>query len=145
MTTTGPAEAVPRPLPAVDDHDTGGFWEAARRGELVVRRCAGCGTVIHMPMAHCHACGSWEGRWEPVSGWARVHSWTVVDHQVHPAFPVPYTILLVDLEDHPGVRFVGYLPGAADLTPGEPVRVRFEELADGTVLPQWEPVRGGAT
>jgi uncharacterized protein len=145
MTTPVPPVATPRPLPVVDDHDTGGFWEAARRGELVVRRCDSCGTVVHMPMAHCHVCGGWEGHWEPVSGRARVHSWTVVDHQVHPAFPAPYTIVLVDLDDHPGVRFVGHLPGAADLIAGEPVRVRFEELGDGTVLPQWEPVSGGTT
>jgi uncharacterized OB-fold protein len=95
-------------------------------------------------MAHCHACGSWDTRWDSVSGRATLYSWTVVNHQVHPAFPVPYTIVLVDLDDHPGVRFVGHLAGAPDLSAGQAMRVRFEELEDGTVLPDWEPITGGA-
>jgi hypothetical protein len=38
-------------LPVVDDRDTGGFFEAARRGVLAVRRCSGCDAVLHMPRA----------------------------------------------------------------------------------------------
>jgi uncharacterized protein len=53
---------------------------------------------------------------------------------------VPYTIVLVELDDHPGVRFVGYLAGAPQLTDGQPMRVWFEQLDDGVVLPQWAPV-----
>jgi uncharacterized OB-fold protein len=129
----------PRLVPVDDDPDTGGYWEAAKRGELVVRACASCNAFLHLPVAYCHHCGSWDGRWVPVSGHARLHSWTVVDHQVHPAFPVPYTVVLVDLDDAPGVRLVGSLPGAPDLTDGQAMRVRFEALEDGVMLPQWEP------
>ena len=92
----------PRPVPVDDDHDTGGFFAAARRGELVVRVCNGCDAVLHLPRAYCHTCGSWDGRWQPVSGEGRVYSWTTVDHQVHPAFPMPYTIVLVELDDRAG-------------------------------------------
>ena len=129
-----------RILPVDDDHDTGGFWDAAKRGQLVVRRCDGCGAVIHVPVAYCHACGSWEGSWTPVAGTGRVVSWTTAEHQVHPAYPVPYTIVLVELDDHPGVRFVGHLAGAPQLTDGQPMRVWFEQLDGGAVLPQWAPV-----
>ena len=129
-----------RLVPAVDDRDTGGYFEAARRGELVVRMCNGCGKILHMPVAYCHRCGSWDGRWEPVSGRGRVYSWTTVDHQVHPAYPVPYTIVLVELEDHPEVRLIGHIPGSPQLTPGQPMRVRFETVGDGVVIPEWEPV-----
>ena len=129
-----------RILPVDDDHDTGGFWDAAKRGQLVVRRCDGCGAVIHVPVAYCYACGSWEGSWTPVAGTGRVVSWTTAEHQVHPAYPVPYTIVLVELDDHPGVRFVGHLPGAPQLTDGQPMRVWFEQLDGGAMLPQWAPV-----
>jgi uncharacterized OB-fold protein len=132
-------EAVPRLLPVEDDVDTAGFWEAARRGELVVRACESCGAFLHLPRAYCHECGSWEGRWAPVSGRGRLHSWTVVEHQVHPAYAVPYTVVLVDLDDAPGVRLVGHLAGSPHLTDGQEMRVRFESLPGGTVLPQWEP------
>jgi hypothetical protein len=53
---------------------------------------------------------------------------------------VPYTVVLVELVDHPGVRFVGYLAGAPQLTDGQAMAVRFEGLDDDVVLPQWEPV-----
>ncbi len=128
-----------RLLPVDDDLDTGGFFEAARRHELVVRRCNRCDAVLHMPRAYCHTCGSWEGRWQPVAGTATLYSWTVVEHQVHPAFPPPYTVVLVELDDLPA-RFVGSLRGRPALTVGQPMRVWFEVLADGVVLPQWEPV-----
>ena len=136
MSTTTPMPV----LPVDDDHDTGGFWEAAKRGELVVRACATCGTYLHLPRAYCSTCGSWDGHWVAVSGHGRLYSWTVVEHQVHPAYPVPYTIVLVELDDAPGVRLVGSLPGSPHVTEGQPMRVRFDTVADGAVLPQWEPV-----
>jgi uncharacterized protein len=128
------------PVPVVDDIDTGGFFEAARRHELVIGSCGGCAAVLHLPRAYCHRCGSWDARWQPVAGRGRVYSWTTVEHQVHPAFPVPYTVVLVQLDDLPA-RLVGYLPGAPELFEGQALQVRFDTIADGIVLPQWEPVR----
>ena len=61
-----------------------------------------------------------------MSGRGRLYSWTTVEHQVHPAYPVPYTIVLVELDDEPGVRLIGYLPGAPELTEGQPMQVWFE-------------------
>jgi len=131
-------------LPVDDDLDTGGFFEAARRGELVIRRCNGCDAVLHVPRMFCRHCRSWDGRWAPVRGAATVYSWTVVTHQVHPAYPVPYTIVLVDLDDLPGTRLVSRMPGTPELTAGLPVEVWFEEIGevDGRpiVLPQWKLV-----
>jgi uncharacterized protein len=133
---TAPGRPV---LPVDDDRDTAGFFEAARRGELVVRACASCGAFLHLPRAYCRHCGSWEGRWVQVAGGGRLHSWTVVEHQVHPSYPVPYTIVLVELDDAPGVRLVGSIAGSPQLVEGMPMRVRFDDLGDGVVLPQWEP------
>ena len=133
MTTT-----YPRTLPVTDDLDTGGFWEAAKRNELVVRVCTKCDAVLHAPRAYCGDCGSWEGQWRKVSGRGTVYSWTIVEHQTHPGFDAPFTLVLVALDDA-SARLVGYLPGRADLEAGQAMKVRFETLADGSVLPQWEP------
>jgi uncharacterized OB-fold protein len=130
-------ELPQRVLPVVDDLDTAGFFEAARRHELAIRVCEGCGAVLHVPRAYCHTCGSWVGRWQVVDGRGRVYSWTTVEHQVHPAYPVPYTVVLVQLDDVPA-RLLGYLPGSPELVDGQPMEVWFEEL-DGVVLPQWRP------
>ncbi|WP_395103828.1 Zn-ribbon domain-containing OB-fold protein [Actinomadura sp. SCN-SB] len=131
-----------RLLPVIDDPDTAGHWAAAARGEVAVRTCHDCGTVLHMPRAHCFSCGGDDTFWRTVPGRARLYSWTVVEHQVHPAYPVPYTAVIVELEEPGGVRLGGYLPGRPELRADQPMRVRFENLGDGTVLPQWEPVPG---
>ena len=69
-------------------------------------------------------------------------------HQVHPAYPVPYTVVLVDLDALPGTRLVGSLDGDQHLAAGMPMEVWFEDVgeADGrrVVLPQWRPA-GPAT
>lgn len=126
--------------PVTSDIDTGGFWEAARRGQLAVQKCMNCDSVLFLPRARCRRCGSFDTDWVPVQGKGRLYSWTVVEHQTHPKFPVPYTVVLVELDDAPTVRLVGHLPGAPDLVPGQAMRARFDTLDDGeTVLPQWEP------
>ena len=116
------------------------FSEAARRGELVVQVCEPAGHVLHLPKGYCHRCDTFDVRWKPVSGRGTVHTWTTVEHAVDPAFPAPYTIVLVELDDEPGVRFVTDLPGRADLVPGAPMKVRFDATADGAVVPRWELV-----
>jgi uncharacterized OB-fold protein len=134
-------------LPFDTDLDTGGFFEAARRGEVAVRRCNGCDAVLHVPRAYCRHCGSWDGRWEAVDGAATLHSWTVVAHQVHPAYPVPYTVVLVDLDALPGTRLAGRIDGEPELAAGMPLEVWFETLGetDGrpVVVPNWRPVETG--
>jgi uncharacterized protein len=129
-----------RLLPVLDDRDPGGFWAAAARGELVVRTCRNCDASLHLPRAHCSACGENDPWWRPVRGLARLYSWTVVEHQVHPGYPAPYTVVLVELDDAPGVRLIGYLAGRPDLRADQPMRVRFEQIDEETTLPQWEPV-----
>jgi uncharacterized protein len=127
-----------RVLPETNDHDTGGFFAAAAREELVLCACAACGAVLHPPRAYCAGCGAWDTVWRTVSGRGRLYSWTTVEHQVHRSFPVPYTIVLVELEDAPEARLVGYLPGRPELAAGMPLRVWFEPVGDdGARLPQW--------
>lgn len=129
-------------LPVTDDIDTGGFFAAACDGHLAVRRCNGCDRVLHMPVQFCRDCGSWDGRWEPVAGTGTVYSWTVVEHQVHPRYPTPYTIVLVELDDLTSVRFVGRLDGAPDLAVGRRVEVDLAE-GDEVVVPQWRLLPSG--
>jgi hypothetical protein len=73
-----------------------------------------------------------------------LYSWTVVTHQVHPAYPTPYTVVLVDLDDLPDTRLVGSIPGTPELVVGQPMQVWFEQLGerDGRpiVVPNWRPV-----
>jgi uncharacterized protein len=128
-----------RLVPVLDDRDTSGFFQAAQRHELVVRVCTRCHTVLHLPRSYCSACGGSESRWQSVPGRGKLYSWTTVEQPLHPAYPVPYTIILVQLDEPPGVRLVGCLSGAPDLTEGQAMQVHWEECDGGVVLPQWKP------
>ncbi len=109
--------AAGRLAPATSDPDTGGFFAAAARGEVTLRYCAGCGALLHLPRAYCWHCGGWDTGYRAVAPRARVYSWTVVEHQVHPAYPVPYTVALVELADEPAARLVTFLPGLRPCIP----------------------------
>lgn len=125
-------------IPATDDVDTAGFFQAAAEGRLTVRRCSGCDAVLHMPVAYCRYCGGFEGRWADVSPTGRIYSYSVVAHQVHPQFPAPYTVLLVELDELPEVRFVGRLDGRPEVHIGQAVVARFAQLSADVGLPTWE-------
>jgi uncharacterized protein len=127
-----------RPVPVVDDRDTGPFWSAAADGSIAICVCGQCGKALHLPKAYCHHCGSWNIGWRTVAGTGKLYSWTVVHLQVNPAFPVPYTIVVVDLDDAPGVRLLGYLDGDADLTAGQRMQAYMEDIA-GVAVPNWKP------
>jgi uncharacterized protein len=128
-----------RPLPVTDDEETAGFWQAAAEGRLVVRTCNSCARTLHLPKSYCHHCGSWDTGWREVRPAGSVYTWTVLYHSIHPAFPAPYTIVLVQLDEDPEVRFIGYLEGEPRVYAGMPLRVRFEEAEPGFTVPQWEP------
>jgi uncharacterized OB-fold protein len=129
-----------KPIPIIDDDDTGGHFAAAQRGAIAIVLCAECTRPIHLPLPRCPACGSWTTEWTDVTPRARVYSWTVVEHPVHPAFEVPYTVVLAELDDYPEVRLVSYLPGRVELEAGEPLAASFDDVRDGVVVPRWSPV-----
>ncbi len=135
MTTARPAGLAP----TVSDPDTGGFFAAAARGEVALRYCDGCGALLHLPRAYCWHCGGWDTGYRAVAPRARVYSWTVVEHQVHPAYQVPYTVALVELAGEPTARLVTCLPGRPALRAGQELSACFERLENGTVLVQWRP------
>jgi uncharacterized OB-fold protein len=113
---------------------TAGFWEAARRHELVVQRCE-CGHYRHYPQLLCPVCRSANWTWTRVSGRGEIYTFTVTHRPFHPAWAdkVPYAVATVELEE--GVRMV------CDLTPedtetvriGAPVEVFFDDQGSVTL------------
>lgn len=130
---------LPRQVPFEDDRDTGGFFAAARRRELAVCTCQACGATLHVPRGYCKHCGSFDVGWRVIAPTGTLYSWTVVEHQVHPAHPVPYTLVLVEPDEAPTARLVGSIPGRPQLVAGQAMEAWFEELDGGAVLPQWRP------
>jgi len=132
--------APSRPLP-LPDEVTAPFWEGCRRGELRMQRCAACARFRFHPRPMCPHCHSLDSQWVRVSGEGTLFSFVVCHPPVLPAFQaqVPFAVALVELAEDSGLRMVG---GVLDCPPdrlriGQKVRVAFEEIAEGVVLPQW--------
>lgn len=124
----------------LDDPDTGGFFSAAAEQHLVVRHCTDCGTDLHPPRQLCRNCQSWNTGWRQLAGEARVLTWTTVTRPLLPNFETPYTVLIVEPVDAPGVRFLGWQPGdASRLRPGMLATASFGPSASGGIFPNWEP------
>lgn len=123
------------------DHVSAGFWEAAARRELAIQQCVACKRFQHLPRPICSECYSDELTFTRVSGRGTIFSYTIVEHPVHPALAdkVPFNVILVDLDDAPGVRLVSNLVGGAEPAIGSAVEVVFEEPTPGTVLPRFKP------
>ncbi len=137
MVATDATTPDSRMVPVTDDLDTGPYFAGARDHRLIVQRCNSCDAVLHLPRAYCHHCASWDTRWAEVSGRASLYTWTAVTHQVHAAYPVPYTVVVVKLHDV-DANLIGSLPGTPDLEVGQDMEVWFDEVGD-TVIPNWRP------
>jgi uncharacterized OB-fold protein len=132
-------------LPILDEHNRAYFTA----GELMVQGCRACGQAQHPPEDLCRSCGSHDVAPRPSAGRGRVESAVVVHRAVHPSLAdrVPYAVVLVSLDDAPGVNLVGNVRGAKphDVAIGARVRVVFEEATDPDggerlLIPQWELV-----
>lgn len=128
-----------RPVPTITP-ELKPFFEAALRRQLVVPRCCGCGTYRFPPREICSTCLGSDSEWVEVSGEGEVFSFNVMHQVYHPGFAaeVPYAVVSIRLKEGP--RMVSNLVGvpASEVRIGMPVRVVFEEVAAGVVLPKFE-------
>jgi uncharacterized OB-fold protein len=124
-----------RPLP-VPTADNAPFYEAARRGELRLQRCAACGRFRHYPRPTCPACLAREHTWERASGRGTVWTWTIVRGPTLPAFEskLPYNVVDVLLDE--GVHFVSEVLdcGPDEIRAGMPVEAVFVPANDELTL-----------
>lgn len=126
-----------RTLPEVTA-DSRAFWTGGADAELRIHRCRTCGRYFHPPAPACFRCRSREVGPEPVSGRATVASYTLNHHPwFGEAFPIPYVVALVELEEEPDTRLTTQI---VDCDPesvrfGMAVEVDFEQHED-----VWVPV-----
>jgi uncharacterized OB-fold protein len=124
-----------------EDSLTQPYWEGVRQRKLLVQHCRACGHLWHPPTPICPECQAKNYDWQAVSGRGVVYSYTIVHHPAHTAVAdkVPYLVALVTLEEGP--RVVSNILNCPNdkVTVGLPVRLTFQKIADGVVLPQFEP------
>lgn len=130
-----------RPLPEPTELSRP-FFEGARRGALMIQRCAECGTFQLPGRFACDECLAPNPEWVEASGHATVFTYTIVHQKYHPAFEVPYNVVVVELEEGP--RLVSSLVGVedADIRAGMEVEVLFEAINEEISLPRFRPAAG---
>jgi uncharacterized OB-fold protein len=126
---TGPDRG--RPTPAVTP-DTAPFYDAAAAGRLVIQGCAACGRLQHPPGPLCRSCGATDLGYRPVSGRARLWSWTVARVSFAPGFDqaLPYLIACAELVEQAGLLMLSHRPRVstddiARLAVGAPMHAVF--------------------
>ena len=118
---------------AADDLDLP-FWEAAVEGRFLVHRCGTCGRA-YWPASTCVDHGSAAMAWDDAAGAGEVHTYTVVHHTYDPAFPAPYVVAVVRLDEGPffHTNIVGCPPDAVH------VGMRVRAVFDDSGLPRFAP------
>jgi uncharacterized OB-fold protein len=123
-----------RPAPTPDELE---FWESGADGRLRIQRCRDCMKWQHPPNPVCHHCLSRSVGFEPVSGEGAVYSCTVNHQPWLPHLREPYAVVVVDLDEQPGLRLLSRIVNTAvdDVTIGLRVRVVFVPLGEGLFAP----------
>src|SRR5262249_32649279 len=128
------------PMPAAS-RETLPWWEAAATHRLVVQRCTACGRPHHPPGPACPTCHGFDFDWVESAGRGIIYTFTVV----HRAFirslaaVIPYVVVVVELDDPPGIRLVSNLveTDPAAVRVGLSVRTTWEDVAPGVAIPRF--------
>jgi acetyl-CoA acetyltransferase/uncharacterized OB-fold protein len=139
MTELGSDQLVQRPMPQ-PTISSAPFWTSGADGRLRIARCQSCSGYHHPPQPICPQCRSPQVSMTPVSGRATVAGFTVNHQQWLPAFPPPYVVAVVAIEEDSSARLTTNIVGChpEDVAIGMRVRVVFEEH-DGLWIPLFEP------
>jgi uncharacterized OB-fold protein len=127
-------------LPTPDDH-TRVFWDAAKEGRLLIKRCHACGRAHYYPRTFCPHCWSPDVSWEEASGRGAVYTYSVVHQNDLPPFNerVPYVAAIVDLDEGPRAMTNVVECDFDDLVVGMPVEVTFRALNENFSIPVFRP------
>ena len=117
------------------DSKSAEFFDAAAEDRLVIRECSGCGQALPPEAVVCTTCAGTSLDWVPVGGTGVLASYTVVHRAPHPAYRVPYTIGIVELDEGPWIhaRVKAEAPAV-----GMRVQATFRHPEEGESFPVFE-------
>jgi uncharacterized OB-fold protein len=132
------------------DAETQPFWDAARDGRLLIKRCSACGRAHHYPRPFCPYCWSREVAWEQARGTGTVYTFSVVHRNDLPPFSerVPYVAAIVELDEGPRLMTNVVDCDVDDVAVGMPVSVAFRAIddtdtsTDRVTIPVFRPAFG---
>jgi uncharacterized OB-fold protein len=124
----------------IPDRDSEHYWAALAAGRLEIQQCRDCGHWTWPPRPICSHCQGENLSWEQTKGTGEVHSWITTHNVYSAAFAklVPYTTVLVRLDEQADILIPGRLVSDVELRQGLRVRVRAEPLTDRIGELTWE-------
>ncbi len=124
--------AIPAPAVTIESQP---FWEAAKEGRFLIKRCNGCGKAHWYPRALCPFCFSDKTVWEESPGEGVIYTYSVM----HRSPSGPYAIGYVTLNEGPAVltNFVDVAPDGLSI--GQKVKVKFQDTENGPPVPVFAP------
>lgn len=115
------------------------FWDAAKRHELMLQRCAGCSKFIYYPRDRCPYCFGDKLEWRPVSGKGKIYSYTVVRRASARSFADgPYVLAIVELAEGPRMTTNIAAP-PEQVRVDMPVTVHFDDVTPDRTLVKFKP------
>jgi uncharacterized OB-fold protein len=130
-----------RPVP-VPDERSASFFQAAKEGRLLIKKCPSCSRFLAPQREICDSCGNEALEWTQASGRGTIYSFVIMHQLLHPAFrdEIPYNVIVVELEEGP--RLTSNLVGTPnrEIRVGLPVEAVFEELSDEVSVPKFRVV-----
>jgi len=124
-----------RPRPQITE-ESAPYWASVAEHAMRLQRCSRCATFRFYPTLVCPQCWSTEFTWEPVSGRATLHSFSIVHKPVTDAFEAetPYVVALITLEEGPTLMTNVVDVTHEDIAIGMPLRLTYRDF-DGFTLP----------
>jgi uncharacterized OB-fold protein len=132
-------------IPSADE-STQDYWDAARRGVLLIQRCAACTRPHFYPRPFCPFCWSSDVQWEVASGRAELYTFSIVRRNDLAPFTdrVPYVAGIVELAEGPRAMTNIVHVELDDVHIGMALQATFVEIAPDVTVPMFEPVSPGS-
>jgi uncharacterized protein len=132
--------AMDRPGPEITP-ESKPYWDSVAAHAMELQRCGRCETFRFYPTAVCPHCFSTDFTWQPISGAARLYSFSVVHKPVTEAFEAetPYVVALVTLAEGPTLMTNLLDVPEESIEIGMPLRIGYRDY-DGFSLPFALPV-----
>ena len=126
-------EAKKYPTPA-GNPESQPFWDAAKDGKFMIKRCTTCGEAHFFPRAICPFCYSDKTVWEESSGEGTIYTWSLMRKSPTGAYAIAY----VTLKEGPSLQtnIVDCDPGSLKI--GQKVKLVWKPT-DGAPLPFFTP------
>ncbi len=132
MATIYQDRTITAPVPTPENQP---FFDAAARGELLIKRCADCGEHHYFPRAICPHCFSDRTEWVRTAGRGTIYSFSVSRR----VLPTAYAIAYVTLDE--GVSMMTNIVDCDldEIRIGQAVTVVFKPTDGGPPVPMFRP------